>query len=420
MIETFKIRNYYSIKGEQTLSFVPAARSQEDGDVSVHKIKNGVHLLKLGIIYGANASGKTNLLRALDDFRKLQVSMPEDKLSGVPFVPFMLDETSRNDSTDMEMSFYVKGIKYILSLSYNAKRIIREELRIRESSKIALVYHRTYNAESDQPQIEFGTKVKLNKKSQQAIISNTLNNSTVMAAFGKTNVESSYIDDVYAFFSQSMKAVLQPNMILSAFVKSAIKADDTNKLKPFILEMLKQSDFNIVNMNIHEEEDMVSSDISKATYKHDELSFAHRTEAGVFNLPETLESIGTMRFMGMSVLLSKLLFNNAFVSIDEIESSIHYELVAYFIKVFLANSENDSQMLLTTHDINLMNEDFIRKDALWSADKTDSGETTLNRFSDMGLHKSMSVYNAYRQGKLGQLPFVGNIFLKLESNDKAQ
>jgi hypothetical protein len=77
-------------------------------------------------------------------------------------------------------------------------------------------------------------------------------------------------------------------------------------------------------------------------------------------------------------------------------------------------------MLLTTHDINLMNEDFIRKDALWSADKTDSGETTLNRFSDMGLHKSMSVYNAYRQGKLGQLPFVGNIFLKLESNDKAQ
>lgn len=435
MISEFKIKNYYSVRTEQDLSFVPSSVRQVDDEFLI-EIKPGVLLLKMGIIYGANASGKTNILRALDDFRYLQVVFPDDKLSGVPYVPFMLDKDSRQSDTYMSMTFYVNAVKYDLSISFNSQRIVKEELFITESTKPALGFRRTYNAQLDQPEIEFGTKIKISQKSKQAIVSNTVNNSTVLAAFGKTNVEPSHLDGIFEFFSRSMKAVLKPNALLSAFVKNALRKDDTGKLKSFLLKMLRLSDFNIVDMNIHEEEDIISPEIHKivesgllsidnqeevlkrGTLKHDALSFSHKADSGVFSLPEELESIGTMRFMGMSVLLSKLLLSDSFVSIDEIESSIHYELVAYFIKLFLANSSSSSQLLITTHDINLMNEEFLRRDVLWSTDKQDSGETFLNRFSEMGLHKTMSVYNAYRQGKLGKLPFLGSIYINLDADEE--
>ena len=117
--------------------------------------------------------------------------------------------------------------------------------------------------------------------------------------------------------------------------------------------------------------------------------------------------------MELAVILNYLLKTNRFVPIDEVETSIHYELLAYFIKVFLANSDGTSQILLTTHDINLLNEDFIRRDTIWFTDKDELGETKIVRLSNLGLHKNLSPYNAYRQGKLVKLPFLGSQYIDL-------
>lgn len=407
MIAEFKVRNFYSIRQEQSLSFMPSSSKLYE-DEFLCEVKPGVRLLKMGLIFGANASGKTNILRALDTFRKLMVFSPSDKLKGLDFVPFLLDQGSREENTYMEMIFYLDRVKYCLNIEYDAKRIVKEELTITESIKSALAYKRTFCKNTDQPLIEFGTKIKLSKKSRQAIVSNTLNNSTVLSAFGKTNTEASLLDKVYEYFTASFQPLLEPNMLLSSFVKDSLSEEKNGKLKNFLLKMLKASDFNIVNVDIREEGEA-----------NPELSFEHKTADGTFSLPENLESIGTIRYMGMALLLSRLLQFTSMVSIDEVESSIYSDLVAYFIKIFLANSENNSQLLMTTHDLNLMNEDFLRRDVLWSADKQTTGETHLNRFSEMGLHKSASIYNAYRQGKLGQLPFLENIYINLnDPNEK--
>ena len=143
----------------------------------------------------------------------------------------------------------------------------------------------------------------------------------------------------------------------------------------------------------------------------EDLIFKHIGDGGEFTLNEELESAGTKRFLGMATILYKLIHQNCFLPIDEIETSIHYELFSYFIKVFLANSEGSSQLLMTTHDINLLDEDFIRRDVVWFTVKNESGATSIKRLSASGLHKTMSVYNAYRQGKLVKLPFLGSIFL---------
>jgi hypothetical protein len=404
MIAEFSVRNYHSIRTKQTLSFIPSPDRLMAKEY-LHEVKEGVKLLKTAVVYGANASGKTNLLKALDTFRALQVNVPGDKLRGVGFMPFLLDDASRHEPTEMKMSFYLSGVRYDLELVYDAERILREELTMTETNRAALVFNRTYDAEADRADIAFGSKLKLSRKDRQAILANTINNCTVMAAFGKTNVERTRLDEVYEFFSKSLHAVLTPNALLSQFVKSELRRDNGGSLKRFLLEMLKLSDFNIVDMSLHEE-------LSTREAGHAErLSFDHQGSAGVYSLPEELESVGTMRFMGMSVLLDRLLRTDSVVLIDEIESSIHYELVAYFLKLFLANGRRASQLLMTTHDINLLDEDFLRRDVIWSTDKVEGGETYLRRFSEMGLHKTLSVYNAYRQGKLGQLPFLGSIYL---------
>ena len=271
----------------------------------------------------------------------------------------------------------------------------------------------------------------MTKKSQDVISGNTINNCSVLAAFGKSNVERTRLNDVYDYFAKQVKDVLAPGMLLSGYVKSRLDKDETGDLKKFILNFLKASDFNIEDVVLHEEEELITPELEqliqnapidkeakaemlrKGKITNTGLTFKHKAGDKVYDLSEEYESNGTMRFLGMAVILNYLLKTNRFVPIDEVETSIHYELLAYFLKVFLANSNGTSQMLLTTHDINLLNEDFIRRDTIWFTDKDELGETKIVRLSSLGLHKNLSPYNAYKQGKLVKLPFLGSQYINL-------
>lgn len=402
MIAEFTVENFLSIKTAQTLSFIPSSDNFML-DEYCYEIKEGVRLLKIGIIYGANASGKSNLFSALGFFKELVIEMPKDRNEGATAIPFLLDNTSSKTSTKMSMIFYINHSKYILSFVLNGKYIESETLKVFNSHQPTTLYQRRYDADSDSTIIDFGAGLKLSKKSQNIILGNTINNASVIAAFGKSNVEKSNLNEVYDYFSEQIVNSLSPNMSLSHFVKRHLEQDENGKLKKFILKFLKASDFNIEDISIEQEKEGIKS----------ELVFTHRAGDYLCKMSEGWESNGTIRFLGMVVLLNLLLENKKIIAIDEVETSLHYELLSYFIKVFLANSDDSSQMLLTTHDINLLNEEFIRRDAIWFTDKNEDGATELLRLSSLGLHKNISPYNAYKQGKLGKLPFLGSQYLNL-------
>ena len=430
MIAEFSIENYFSIKSVQKISFEPSADNFMSDEYS-HEVKDGVRLLKVGIIYGANASGKTNILNAIEFFKMLVLRMPKDKTEKTGVVPFMLDDTSRNEKTKTSMVFYINQSKYILSFELDTKHIYSETLIVYDSIRPTKLYNRSYDATTESTTIDFGVNLKMTKKSQDVISGNTINNCSVLAAFGKSNVERTRLNDVYDYFAKQVKAVLAPGMLLSGYVKSQLDKDQTGDLKKFILNFLKASDFNIKDVVLHEEEELITPELEqliqnapigkdakaemlrKGKITNTELTFKHKAGDKVYDLSEEYESNGTMRFLGMDVMLNFLLKTNRFVPIDEVETSIHYELLAYFIKVFLANSDGTSQMLLTTHDINLLNEDFIRRDTIWFTDKDELGETKIVRLSSLGLHKNLSPYNAYKQGKLVKLPFLGSQYINL-------
>ena len=420
MIASFSAENFFSIKSAQKISFEPTSDTFMSDEYS-YEVKDGVRLLKVGIIYGANASGKTNILNAIAFFRMLVLRMPKDRNEKTGVVPFMLDDTSKNETTKMSMVFYIQQSKYILSFELDTKHIYSETLVVYDSIRPTKLYSRSYDATTDSTTIDFGVNLK----------SNTINNCSVLAAFGKSNVERTKLNDVYDYFAQHVKDVLAPGMLLSGYVKSRLDKDETGDLKKFILNFLKASDFNIEDVILHEEEELITPELEqliqnapidkeakaemlrKGKITNAELTFKHKVGDKLYDLSEEYESNGTMRFLGMAVILNFLLKTNRFVPIDEVETSIHYELLAYFLKVFLANSDRPSQMLLTTHDINLLNEDFIRRDTIWFTDKDELGETKIVRLSSLGLHKNLSPYNAYKQGKLVKLPFLGSQYIDL-------
>ena len=431
MIQEFQVQNFYSIRERQTISFVPT-NDDRMRDQYVHEVSDGVELLKIGIVYGSNASGKTTLLQALSFFRSTMLNKPESKNDGMRYFPFLLDKHSRDERSHMQMTFWLNAEKYVLSLEFDSKRIYDESLIVYTSARPTTLYKRVYQPESDHTEVSFGAKAGIDKATQRAIEGNTTNNCTVMAAFGQSNAHVSKLNDVFDFFLSGMQNILTPRDYLSFDVKNELKNDKDGKKKRFLLQLLKASDFNIVDMTLDEREESITPEMEKTiksapipeeakiemlrrgTIKHDDIMFLHTGEDGEYELHEGLESAGTHRFLGMSVVLYYVLHENNFIPIDEIETSIHYELLAYFIKLFLANSEGSSQLLMTTHDINLLNEDFIRRDVVWFTDKSSQGATQLKRLSSLGLHKTMNPYNAYKQGKLVDLPFLGSIYLETE------
>lgn len=401
MIQEFQVSNFYSIREKISINFLPSS-DEKMLDYYTYEVKPGLRLLKLGIIYGANASGKTTILEAISFFRDFMVLRPSDKLKDMGFFPFMLDKESRARNSYMEMTFFIDGEKYVLGCEFNDQLVISEQLTVYTSSRPTLLYKRTYAPENGKTSITFGAKIGLSKRSKHAIEGNTTSNCSVMAAVGQSNVETSRLDKVFQYFSKNVLQMLYPTMSIMDYVKKQLRESPDDAIKTFLLQILKASDFNIVDFYVTKKDGVVSSE---------DLIFKHSGDGGDFNLNEKLESAGTKRFLGMSIILYKLIHQNCFFPIDEVETSIHYELFSYFIKVFLANSEGTSQLLMTTHDVNLLDEDFIRRDVIWFTVKNAKGSTSIKRLSASGLHKTMSVYNAYKQGKLVELPFLGSIFL---------
>ena len=271
----------------------------------------------------------------------LVLRMPKDRNEKTGVVPFMLDDTSRNERTKMSMTFYINQSKYILGFELDATHIYSETLIVYDSIRPTKLYSRSYDAATDSTAISFSVNLKMTKKGQDVISGNTINNCSVLAAFGKSNVERTKLNDVYDYFAKQVKDVLTPGVLLSRYVKSRLDKDETGDLKKFILKFLKASDFNIEDVVLHEEEELITPELEqliqnapidkgakaemlrKGKITNLELTFRHKVGDGLYDLSEEYESNGTMRFMGLAVILNFLLKSNRFVPIDEVETSIH-------------------------------------------------------------------------------------------------
>jgi len=432
MILEFKIENFLSFREEQVLSFEPSSVKEYESQYCA-EVKDGVKVLKLGLLYGANASGKTNLLKALEFLRKFVLAQKNDKTESTGVISFQFDDEYYNKPSKFYLSFYLNQIKYVYTVILDDKRVYEENLIYYPGTQPATFFERKYDNLKEKSTIKYGSTIDLKLSDKKLIEGLTISNSSVFSAYVKANVEKSLFDDVFNWFKENFMPMIQPKTDLFGWTSSRIEDDDL--CKEFLLEVLQKADFNISAIDIDEKEIPIDEELEsrisnldlpenlkeeilhKKMLKAKDISFQHKTKLVTKNLPRKLESNGTIRYYGLGGVLEKLLSSTTFVCVDEVENSLHYDLVAHFIKTFLLNSTN-SQLLLSTHDVNLLNEDFLRRDTVWFVNKNEFGASELDSLLDFKLHKNISPYNAYKIGKLGAKPELGEIILTKYGKEK--
>ena len=421
MIQEFRLKNFMSFKDEQILSF-EATKDTTSLEYLTYEVKPNVRLLKMAIIYGANASGKSNLMLAIQTLWKLLFYPKNTKQEQIDFRPFAMTE---DKPTEFGIVFYVNGIKYQYTISYNKSHILFEKLEYAPNGIISLFYSREFAGDDKVPSIKFGDLLALSAKSKNTLIDNTLNNHTLLSTFAKTSVDAELFKIIYEWIKDYVHEVSYNNSILEITKKIA---NDIKK-KDFILESLFKADFNITQIDLTEikknelpaelririqNDSSLSNTIKEELLKgiNEDTFFKHHTKDGDFSLRSGFESAGTLSYLKLLDQLYEMINQNHIYLYDEIERNVHYDLLIHYLSLFMMNS-HASQLIFTTHDQLLLDEDFIRRDMVWFTDKSkETGGSELYSAADFGLHKNLSLYKAYKVGKLGAKPELGSIFIE--------
>lgn len=424
MILEFKIKNYLSFKEEVTFSFEATSDATLD-DYYIVKQPDGVRVLKMMMVYGANASGKSNLIKAFDFLNDFIHNIPEDKEEETGFVPFFFDET-RNQHGCFELIFYVDGQKHKYSLNLTEDTVLEEKLFYYPGSQPAIVFERYFDEANKVSVINFGPKIKLSNQAKEVIQLKALKNTSVFAAYSQVNLSIQQLDKPRNWFRNQYMASIDPYTSLTRYSDEHIRKDAD--LKQLALEFIRRADFNITDIHFEEEVKKVPEKIMKmldqAPISEEEKErikkekvihltntfFEHRVvkneKEEFYTLPDELQSKGTIRYYGLSAPFFQAIRENAFLPIDEIGSALHPLLVVHFLKEFLQKS-NQAQLLFTTHNLSLlMEKDILRKDAIWFTEKGEDGSTSVYSMADFNIRKELSYYNAYKIGKFGAIPKV--------------
>lgn len=423
MIAQFSVTNFRSILDRQTLSFLTTSE-RANRDLYAVEVRPGVFVNKLALFFGSNASGKTNMLKALESLFLLMTEPSASKQSPIlQYVPFALNDAQ---PTVMEVDFYVNGIKYHYEVEYNATAILREELWYSPESRLARFYVRHFISDSVQPSIDFGNSLKLTSKTKRAILEATFNNSTVLSSVARISLDENarLLLDLYEWVAKYVHTVSNDERVRSTAAEFG-KINSDKRLKQFYVQMLAKADFNITNFHLVDNSDnLTAAQLAKLLEDKNvseeqrinllnKVVFTNHSAKGDFDVELDLQSQGTLRFIDLLNTLFKMIEGNHIFFLDELGNRMHYDLLLYYITIFLYNSDA-SQLFFTTQSILLLDEDFIRRDIVYLAEKdTESASTTYARVSDMGLHKNLSLYNAYRIGRLGSKPNVASPYISI-------
>ncbi len=431
MIINFSVQNFGSIKEKQTLSF--------EADKSIHLEdayvvnRGGQRVLKLALIYGANASGKTTILKALDFLRDIVLEPELKKTSELDFNPFLFDPATPKQNSIISIEFFQNDIKYFYEVEFFTKAIVSEELYFHNPNK-ANVFKRKTNLSNQFTEISFGNKISTDKVFEKTLESNTLWNNTVLGGYLKTNIDLKELQAVIDWFENYLSPLVYTRTELEGFVTSRIESKEISKAD--VVTILRKADFNISDIVIEEKEENIPDGLieflKRQVKEHSDkiteleergkvtavnIEFEHTVNNNKYNLPLEFESQGTRRYYGFAGLLALLIKKSTVFPIDELEASLHPDLYLHFLLSFLLNSKN-SQIIATTHNREILdNKDIFRNDVIWFTDKQESCSTELYSLSDFDssvVRNTTNILNAYKSGKLSATPNLGDTFIDID------
>ena len=420
MLVEFSVNNFKSIKN--TIRFSLMSASKDEGNT--FNVRN-YKLLRSAILYGANASGKSNFLRAIAFMvrfvlNKYKILQSTDNL---PHDPFRLCSETENASSEFEMVFFVNEIKYRYGFELDNEKIYSEWLFSDEKGKEARLFFRDSDKKDYVNQVRFKEGyIFYDKKTEKIKVSD---NQLFLWKCDQNDGEIS--KSILNWFNQ---VNMIDGMDHQGYINYTMKKMENNSFKKDILKLIRTADISIENIEVEEED--VPIDIIEQLPLSDTIKNTMINEGGIKTISlntvhykydndgniignvifelEKEESKGTRKFFAMSAPILDTLKNGKILIVDELDSSLHPILTQHLIKLFHNEKVNtkNAQLIFATHDTNLLNRNIFRRDQIWLAEKNKYEATDLYSLAELkGVRKKEDFEGQYIQGKYGAIPYIG-------------
>jgi uncharacterized protein len=429
MLLRFGVENYLSIRDYQEINLT-ATKLTDDATDLINRKKLPSPLLPSIAIYGANASGKSNLISAFYFMiRGILHSYSHGKEEkGAPLNYFRLDNESKTRPCKFDIDFFHDEVRYHYGYSMNDKVIQEEWLYAYPHGKRQIWFYRNID---ESPKLYFGKNLKGKLKTIEEL---TKPNSLFLSTAAEANHDQ--LSNIYKYFENRYE-VYESIKNEELNLKSLLEMEEVKKL---YIDFLKEADIGILDIKVEEKDFDVPDDVmlrakefESAFNQHTKLSakltipekremifFGHKAkDREPVYFPPYMESDGTLALLSLLRPVFYALATGSILFIDEIESSLHPLLSNKIIRLFNKSSANlnGAQIIFTTHDTNLLANDFLRRDQVWFTEKNSEGATHIFPLSDIKTRKGDNLEKGYLQGRFGAIPYLGS-FEKLFSNEE--
>ena len=397
MIEEISFKNVLSFKDETTLSF-EATNDTSIESSHVVTMPNGARLLRLAVVFGANASGKSNLIYALEWLYKFWTANPANMDVPTGVEPFLLDRDTPAEPSEFSLKIWIGGVRYWYQLILTGSRVAFEKLSYYKTVQPIMVFERSMDGEASVIRINSAVQ-KIDAEALKMLSLNCLPNMSVFAARGRVNMKFEHLDQIRKWINSGFMPTIYPDTNMTGFASRILREDEN--FRAYMLDFLSTADFNITGLNDSSD----SQGVKKISFEH---TVENNRGREMYEMNLAHQSDGTRRVLGVEAAVFELTRGESFLMIDEMDASLHPDLMEYILKQFLLES-SASQLLVTTHYDGLLKtvDDLIRKDNIWFTEKDKAGVTHLYSLVEFkGLNKITHLDRAYRNGMFGALPEI--------------
>ncbi len=422
MLIDFSVENFLSIKEEVCFSLLASSdKSLDNNLITGEKALKKNSLLRSAVLYGANASGKSNILKALDNLKYLVVTSSQN-IPGqkIRFLPFKLDEKCLSKPSKFNINFVQGGIRYNYKVSFTSEKVIDESLYYYPKGTEAIIFERNDT---------INYKFTIDKSKQKGMAERTLENVFYLSNSAQQNYDKTL--KPFEWFSNVLN-VIGPTERLDKYATVKLM-DKDEKWKNVVLGALVVADLGISDLHASIKEVTLEdlSKLSPADQNLDNLSFSpkkyHASQIDLkffhngfdekhnkidvqFDIDE--ESDGTQRLFSLIGPWMNSLKNGSILVIDELDSKLHPFLCEYLIGMFNNPEINtsNSQLVFTTHNSTFLDQDIFRRDQIWFTEKdAEFGNTNLFSLLEFKQRRDANIEKGYLAGRYGAVPFIKNI-----------
>lgn len=397
MLVQFMMKNFLSFKDETILDMSAIKAYKEHTDNLINYPNTKEQFLHVASVYGANASGKSNLYLGLRYFQSIiQESMNhvgEDELTTLEkyYVPFSFDQ--EQNPTEFQIILMIENYEYKYGFEYNEKRILSEWLYRKnlETNRNAIILER--NSEG----VVFGASVRKECDSYKKQVPEE---SLVLSLLSKLVFENTVFNDVYSEIADIL--VVSTDLYEDATIVKRLLPPVIDGTKGQLIKFLKAIDSGILDIGYDDSDAQL------------EFYTKHRGENGTdYILPLFNESQGTIKSIAIFICAKSAVLNNKIMFTDELNAKLHPLLLKFIIDLFYER-ESTAQLIYTTHDTTLMDKKFFRRDQIWFVQKDEYGHSELVALSDFKVRSDASFEKDYLAGVYGGIPMLKEFSLKEE------